>query len=265
MRTEIKMMQLRMIAPLLLACIALPAVAQTQQAQQTAPPAVDPNAIAALEKMGAYLRTIKSFEINAKTSTDEVLDNGMKVLLDSTANMKVRRPDRLRVDLMSDRKDRSLFYDGKTITLYGPRVKYYASASAPSTISETVQVLAQKYGIEVPLADLFVWGTEQAKTDDIRSALHLGPATVDGTKADQYAFRQEGVDWQIWIQKGSTPLPLKLVVTTTSEAAQPQHVVLMRWNLAPKFDDSTFAFKPPQGVMRIALQTADGKIEAAGK
>lgn len=266
MRTGTSMMRLRMIAlTIAAACIAMPAAGQTQQSPQTPPPAIDPDAISALEKMGAYLRTLKAFEINAKTSTDEVMDSGLKVQFDGSANVKVRRPDRFRVESTSDRKQRVLFYDGKAITLYAPRVKYFATASAPSTISETANILAQKYGIDMPLADLFVWGTDQAKQDDIKSAMYLGPATVDGVKADQYAFRQEGVDWQVWIQQGGKPLPLKMVVTTTSEAAQPQHVVQLRWNIAPKFAEDTFGFKPPKGAMRIALQTADGKVDASAK
>lgn len=163
-------------------------------AQEKIAPAVDPNAIAALEKMGGNLRGLNAFKVSAVTMTDDVMDNDMKVQFGGNANVKVRRPDRLRADISTDRKQRQVFYDGKSVTLYGPRVKYFATVAAPPTVGETIEVLAQKYGIELPLADLFYWGTEKSSMQDIKSAFHLGPATVDGMPTDHYLFRQEGVD-----------------------------------------------------------------------
>lgn len=234
-------------------------------AQKDVAPAVDPKAMAALETMGAYLRGLKSFEISATTATDEVLDDGLKVQMDGTAKLTVRKPDRLRATISSDRKQRELYYDGKNFTLYGPRVKYYATVPAPATVGETVQLLAQKYGIEMPLADLFVWGTEKARPQDIKRAIYLGPATIGGVEADQYAFRQADVDWQVWIRKGPMPVPLKLVVTTTSEPSHPEHIAVLRWDTSPGIDDKMFAFVPPKGALKIAIQNAGGKAEGAGK
>jgi hypothetical protein len=39
---------------------------------------------------------------------------------------------------------------------------------------------------------------------------------------EHYAFRQEGLDWQIWIQ-GDYPLPRKFVIRTLTDDARPQH------------------------------------------
>lgn len=239
--------------------------ASTATAAAATATAVDPRAIAALEKMGGYLRSLKAFEITSSTMTDEVTEDNMKVQFAGTTKLQVRRPDRLRAETTSDRKQRQLFYDGKSITIYGPRVKYYATAAAPPTLHETAEVLAKKYGIEMPLADLFYWGTDKAPIADIKAAYALGPATVDGTPTDHYAFRQEGVDWQIWIEKGNTPLPRKMVLTDTSEATQPEHIAMLRWNMVPSFDETIFAFKPPPGAMKIVLQTADGKVDSTSK
>ena len=54
-------------------------------------------------------------------------------------------------------------------------------------------------------------------------AVDIGPSAVDGMTCEQYAFRQEGVDWQIWIQLGDFPLPRKLVIRTLTDDAKPQH------------------------------------------
>jgi len=37
---------------------------------------IDPDAMAALDKMGTYLRTLKAFQVDAETTHDDVLDDG---------------------------------------------------------------------------------------------------------------------------------------------------------------------------------------------
>lgn len=84
---------------------------------------------------------------------------------------------------------------------------------------------------------------------------------MDGTTCEQYAFRQEGLDWQIWIQQGDYPLPRKLILTTLEEDARPRHSQVLTWNLAPSFNDAAFTFEPPKGAQKITIAevTADEK------
>jgi hypothetical protein len=117
-------------------------------------------------------------------------------------------------------------------------------------------VLSEKYDIELPLTDLFLWGAPGWGTGDIQAAVDLGPTAVDGTTCQQYAFRQEGVDWQIWIQKGEFPLPRRLVIVTTDDDARPRHTAMYTWNLAPSVNDDAFTFSPPKGANKIVLATA---------
>ena len=107
-------------------------------------PAVAPEVLTALEQMGAFLRTLKTFTLHADITTDEVLaDTGQKNQFGSTVDYHVRAPDRLQADVTSDRKHRQFFYDGTTLTLYGQRVKFYTSVPAPPTIRETLAMAAQ--------------------------------------------------------------------------------------------------------------------------
>jgi hypothetical protein len=242
----------------------LTAAAGNAFAQQPAPtpqaaPAtdIDIKAIDALKAMGAYLRTRKAFGLRSETTTDEVLDNGQKVQFGGTVDYLVRKPNGMRAEVVSDRKRRQYFYDGKTVTVYGPTNRYYASAAAPPTITELLQFLDQKYDVDLPLADLFLWGTDKDGLDDIKSAINIGPSRIGGIECDHYVFRQADVDWQIWIERGKTPLPRKLVITTTSEPTQPQYVAMLKWDLNPKLNDKTFTFVPPKGAQRIVLATAE--------
>src|SRR3954447_8639932 len=97
---------------LLAGLLAVPAAAIAADTAQE-PPAVDPAALSALDRMGAYLRTLTTFEVRSKTTLDDVLDSGQKLQLDGTAHLRVRRPDRLWAEVASDRKVRELFYDAR--------------------------------------------------------------------------------------------------------------------------------------------------------
>jgi hypothetical protein len=249
-----------------------PAAASSTPSSQTSAPgakpapaasAVDPGVIQQLDRMGDFLRTLKNFEVTLSSTTDATLDNDQLAQVNRSARMKVRRPDGLLADIGEDSGDRRmLVYNGKTATLFDPQTKYYATVKAPPTLKEVTTVLSERYGIELPAADLFAWGTDKVDKSGIKSADFLGTAVIDGTLTDHFAIRQDGFDWQIWIEQGRTPVPRKLVITTTSDVARPQHSVLMRWNLAPKFTAGIFDFKPPAGSQRIVIQKVDGTVES---
>lgn len=223
------------------------------QGGETAP-VVEPVALAALDKMGAYLRTLNRFEIHSQASIDEVLDSGQKLQFERTVHLRARRPTGLWAEIASDRKTREFFYDGKTFTLWGPRNKFYSSIPAPPTIKELADLLEERYGLVLPLVDLFRWGNDPTLRAAITGAIHVGPARIAGDLCDHYAFRQQGVDWQVWIQNGDRPLPRKLVITSIDEEAQPQFTSVLAWNLAPVLSDQMFTFAPPPGAQRIAIQ-----------
>lgn len=227
-----------------------PARSATGAAQ--AAPAVDPAAIEALSRMGAYLRTLQNIEVRSKTSIDEVLvDTGQKVQFGGEGLYRIRRPNAFYLESNTDRRWRRFYYDGQTFTIFSPRMGAYAQRPAPATILEMVSEMEDRYGIPVPLADLFYWGTEPV--DDLELASHIGYARVAGQDTDQYAFRRGDIDWQIWIARGDRPLPLKVVITTRSDPAQPQYVSELTWNTNARFSRGTFAFHPPSGAHEIRI------------
>ena len=217
-------------------------------------PNIDPNAIAALDKMGSYLRTLTTFQVKAMETTDTVLDNGQAIQSTRTIDMLAARPNRMLVEIKSDDEQPIFLYDGKNFTIYASLLNYYATVPAPPTIAELIGKLQERYAIDLPLVDLFMWGSpESVESQQITSAIDIGPGSVDGTTCEQYAFRQDGLDWQIWIQQGDYPLPRKLILTTTTDDARPRHTDVLTWNLAPSFNDAAFTFDPPKDAQRIAI------------
>lgn len=230
------------------------AVAQTTTAPaQQAANAVDPASIRALKEMGAYLQSLKRFWVSVELTGERVLADGQKLQHTATASLEVDRPNRLRALIHSPGSRRDIFYDGSTVTLYTPAQNYYAAVEFRGTIGELIDRLEEKYGVEMPLADLFAWGTSAAPVDKIQSAMNAGQDFVAKELCDHYAFRQDQLDWQVWIASTGKPLPRKIVVTYRGDEARPQSMSIIDWNLKPTFKDSVFKFVPPREATKIEI------------
>lgn len=224
---------------------------------------VDPEAVAALTAMGNYLNSLKTFAVTSEMSLDEVLLSGQKILVTGTTRFEAAIPDRLKVTSKIDEihRDSEYYYDGKTFTLYSRRDNYYASFDAPGNIRELLDVAEEEYDIVIPLRDLFYWGTQKERSADLQSAIVIDSSEVRGTPCTHYAFRQEDVDWQLWIENDDTPLPRKLVITSKHENGQPQYISTMTWETDPRLAASTFVFTPPEGAHRIDFAIYEDETE----
>lgn len=230
--------------------IAAPAFAQGGSPNA---PAVEPEAVAALTRMGRFLQSLKSFSVKGNASTEEVLPQGMKVRHDTWSTMQVARPDRVRAEQTSDRRHRQIVYDGKTFTVYSKSSGYYAQAPENVTIYALAGKLEGEYAVELPLLDLFAWADDKAQRPAFQIARVVGLSTIAGVPCDQYAFRQEGAEWQVWIQRGAQPLPRRVVVTSLRSEARPQYTADYEWTLDAPIADAAFKFTPPAGAISVPL------------
>jgi hypothetical protein len=256
---------MKRLLALLIAGVSWAAALQAEeQSAQAADPAaassdtvVDAAAIQALDRMGAYLRSLKTFSVRAEDRIDEVLDSGQKIQWSAQIDLQVRRPDGLHAGIETDRGSRQIYFDGKAFTLVSPALGYYTTVPAPPTIGEMLTAIETKYGVIFPLADLFHWGVDPDASAAINSAIALGTSKIGEQMTDHYAFRQEGVDWQLWIAQGEAPLPLRYVITTMDEPEQPQYSADLTWDTQAKPADSLFTFTPTDKYSPIGIVVRD--------
>ena len=250
------MMRTILALGLLAMALAAPsAFAQTAPAGTAAPAAnaVDPASIQALKDMGAFLQSLKRFHVATEVTGERVLADGQKLQHTATAEDGCGAPEQDTRQMQSARSERQIIYDGKTVTLYTPAQKYYSTVEFTETIGGLIDKLEERFGVEMPLSDLFLFGTPAAPLDKIESAMNAGQDFIDDDLCDHYAFRQGKVDWQIWIATGGKPLPRKVVIINRADEARPQSVSLIDWNLKPTFKDSVFKFTPPKGATKIEI------------
>ena len=242
--------------PLALAlAIASPAAAQAQAAAPGAAAAtVDPAAVQALQNMGAYLKTLTNFELrsNAKL-VGGAGDTDLKVTLGLQNTYRVERPNRLFIEIRSDKRYRQYFYDGKTFAVNVPAKGAYAKVPAASTIAQLVKDIDTQYDLQLPLSELFKWAIEGAPVEGLRSAHRVGHASIGGVETDGFAFRDDLLDFQLWIATGAKPLPMKIVVTANDNTSHVSYTSELTWDTNPKFAPSTFVFKPEAKASEVPL------------
>ncbi|WP_395335468.1 DUF2092 domain-containing protein [Novosphingobium sp. BL-8H] len=80
-----------------------------------------------------------------------------------------------------------------------------------------------------------------------------------------YAFRQDKVDWQLWVEDGAMPLPCKIVITSKEDPTMPQYTAVLHWTTQTPPSAADLAFNPPADAHRITMaeiKTAAGKGDA---
>jgi hypothetical protein len=255
------------ITPLLLR-LAFTAVASMGLTAIAAPsadvkPGIDPQANELLRRMSDYLTQAQFFSVSAEVWQDVRLGSGQQVQAGRTIDLQVRRPNRLHTEVRSTRRNRSLNYDGKSITLLDRVQNFYGSIPAPATLDDALDVASERFGITLPLEDIIVTDPYQSAMGKVTSGILLGPVTVLGVPCEHLAFSLENVDWQIWIEAGARPVPRKIVITYKDEENSPQYTaILSNWDFQTKLPDFLFKFAPPDGAKEINVAEIKSKDEA---
>jgi hypothetical protein len=236
-------------------------LAVTEEARaQTA--AVDPAAVQVLKRMTDFLDGLQQFSVNTHSMIEELHVSGHRVDFDLSASVTVKRPNKLRAVRTGGLMDQRFFYDGRTLTLYNPSQKVYATQPAPDTIERMIDFARETVGILLPSADLLYRNAFPLLMQDVTLAVLVGKPVVNGVKYDHLLFSRQGVDFQVWVAEGKKPLPARYIVTETDHPLRLSiSTTLKDWNIFPAVDDAQFKFVPSKGTQAIPfmpLETTGG-------
>jgi len=216
------------------------------------PAGIEPQAEKLLRRMSDYLASRQQFTLQAESMLEAVLTSGQKLQYDSPATLMVSRPNKLHAHRKGDIVNQEFFYDGKSLTLYNPRENLYATTSAPATLDEMLDFAREKLDIIAPAAELLYKNAAEKMLKESTSGFVVGQSIVGSVKCTHLAFRGAEVDWQLWIEDGSRPLPRKFMITTKQVSGAPQFTVLIRnWDVGAKLSDREFNFTPAKGAKKI--------------
>lgn len=226
-------------------------VAQPKQAKA---PSIEPEAAHILKQMTEYLKGLQQFSVQAEITEDVLLDSGLKIQDGRSVTVSVRRPNRLRVDASGDLGDRQLVYDGKTMTLMDLSHNVYSAIDVPPEMDAALHHAIKAYNLRAPLADLLYANAYDYLMEGTLAGFYLGLSKVQGQLCHHLAFRQKGIDWQIWIEDGPTSLPRKFLITDKTAQGLQFTAWLSQWNTAPQFEESLFTFVVPAQAEKVTLR-----------
>ena len=228
-----------------------------------APPGVDAKADSVLRQMSATLAAAPSFTVDAEQSIDQSDESGQKIQMSKRVHAAVTRPNRLAATVKGDADNLAYFYDGKTVTIVNHADHVHALQEVPDTIDAMFDVLAERYGVTAPLSDLLFSDPYKAMMTHVRSGRYVGIHEVAGVKCHHLAFRQDALDWQIWIEDGQRPLPRKVVLTFKEQPGYPQFAaVLNNWDLSAKPKSDAFTAVIPADSKRVDLEPLPTRAES---
>ena len=225
-------------------------------------PAVDPVAVQTLKRMTDFLDGLQRFSANTQSIIEEMHSSGHRVDYDLLANVTVKRPNKMRAQRTGELINQRFLYDGKTLTVYDPTKKVYATKTGLDTIEEMITFARETGGVLLPAADLLYRNAFPLLMQDVTLAVVVGKAVLDGVRCDHLLFSRPEVDFQVWVSEGKQPFPRKYVVTETATPSKlALTTFLSNWNTAPPVDDAQFKFVPPKGTQAttfLQLETTRG-------
>jgi len=231
------------------------AMLQPQHAQ-----AADSDAKAILKSMSDYLAAQRTILVTFDSSLEAITPRLFKVQFNSTGTLLLKRPDELRATRVGGFANVEMFYNGKTLTVYGKNLDGYTQLDAPGFVDKLIDVLRSR-GWTLPGADLLTSNVFDTMSEGVIEAMDIGPGVISGIKCEHLAFRAQDVDWQLWVQSGDKPIPRKLVITSKAVGGAPQYTLVIRdWKTDVPAEASDFEFTPPPDAAKLdlsALKTLD--------
>ncbi len=209
-----------------------------------------------LKSMTDFLASQKSLSASFDSDIEVITPELQKIQFTSSGQVKMNRPDKLRLRRTGGYADVELIFDGKTISIYGNNAKAYVQADMPGTVDQMIDAVQAKSAVGMPGADLLLSNAYDELMTTVTDAKHIGIGVVDGVECEHLAFRTPDTDWQIWVETGAKPVPRKYVITSKTLAAAPQYTLRIKdWKTDAFSDPDTFVFKPPTGATKADLDS----------
>ena len=206
-----------------------------------------------VQQISARLAAATAVSVTTTEVRDIVRVSGKKETVSQTGVYTVRRPDRFYARTTGGR-DLESWYNGKMITIASHPDKVFAQAPMPDTIDRTLDALAERYDMALPMGDLFYGSAEKALLSNTTTGGYVGTENVGDTPCVHLAFKDVGVDWELWLPTQGEPLPKRFKVVQKGRTGQPViDLTFTAWDFAPQITDATFVPKVPADYEGIAV------------
>ena len=219
-----------------------------------AAPAIDPLVRTVVNKVCHELSSARTVTYHAEITFDSVLASGVKIQYAAAMDTAIQRPDHLMIDYKSDLGAKAIWYDGKTLTIYDPAHRAYATIATPDSIDAMFKQVAEEKNLSIPLENLDFNDECGRAYRDIQRGKYIGINDVEGVDCIHLGFIQQEADWQLWVDHSKNFLPRKAVITYKKLPSQPQwSAIFSNWRFNEKLPASLFQPKIPKGAIKASF------------
>lgn len=215
-----------------------------------------------LKSMSDYVSSQKTIELTFDSDIEIITPQMEKIQFTNSGEVLLSRPDKLRAHRLGGYADVGLYFDGKTVSVYGKHINGYAQFDAPGTVDQLIGALREGYGVALPGADLLLSNSYNVLVAGIMEAKYIGRGVIDGLECEHLAFRNFDTDWQLWVEAGKNPIPRKLVITSKTLNNAPQYTLRIKsWKTDVAPTRGAFGFTPPVGAEKLSPDALIGLDE----
>ena len=167
---------------------------------QSIPPPLEAKAIDLLKATSLRLAAANTLSFAAVEIFEHPSRHGDPLAYATRYEVKLERPDKLRVMIAGDGPKSEFYYNGKTMMAYAPAENLLAVADAPPTIDAMLEAAYHSNGTYFPFTDLIVADPYRDMAPGLKLAYYIGQSHVVGeTTTDMIAYVGDGVFAEVWI------------------------------------------------------------------
>jgi hypothetical protein len=206
-----------------------------------------------LVRMSDFLDEQQQLTLWITVTSERAMESGQKIQLSSRQITYIQRPDKLAVEMSTDKAQTRIIYDGSGVTVIDKTKNLYGTIPVQGTLESVLDTLAKDYGMAVPADDLLCKGAYDRIKDKILFTNDLGTETIDGRECDHVVFSNYNVDVQMWVESREQPVPRKVVIIYKNRPGRPRcRLDITRFETGP-IPPSVFKAEVPAGAQQIRI------------
>jgi hypothetical protein len=215
---------------------------------------IDTVAVAILDRMSAIIGSLNSCHYTVRSNYDVRSQHLGLIKHGDDEQIYMQGPNKLLIRSQGDRGDRSLYYDGESLSYYSLENNQFATIALSAPIVDMIDTVNKLYGIEFPASDFFYPTFVDDLLSESKNIIYLGMTKADGKDCYHIAGTTAAMTYQFWISDDALTLPMKMVIVYTGRDMSPQYeAVLSDWQINPVLPSSLFEFMAPPKAKKIKM------------
>jgi len=204
--------------------------------------------------MGEAIASLDSYSLSGDAYADARLDAGLIIEHASQAELRVRKPDLIRLTNKTSEDVKELYFASGVLTVYTKSRNFYGQTAISEGAESALDYAVNEIGIDAPMLDFVSDNVAELILENATDVQHLGTSLVRGKIYEHVVIRTPEVDIQLWIAVEGRPLPGKMALSAKWDGGSPRTVVFMDWDTEPTFPSGMLKFVPPDGATKISFE-----------